>query len=465
MKKIGWRSRLAICCGKLTSTWIRRLHRGNGGTLPGYVARRIDPGILTVLSGMVGEGILVVMGTNGKTTTNRILCEALRAEGKKVLINETGANMLNGVISAFVLAVEKGGILKADYACIEVDENASVEILPKLGPDCVVLTNISRDQLDRFGEVDLTYETIKSAVQSVPGACLAVNGDDAFLGFLLAECENPRVVYGIEEEVFDVAARSEVLENAFCRFCGARLHYDLVHYGQLGLYRCPGCGFARPRPDYRAEDIAREEEGYSFTVEGRTEGIRTVSPYHVYNTLAAYGALRSVGISGERFAKALGSLDFGNNREGTFTIGRARVQLHLAKNPMGFQQKLSMIRSDSKPKDLLLFINDRAQDGRDISWLWDVDFQYLKEAGSVQIFTGGARRYDMGLRLKYEGIESQAVADIREALRRLTNKGTGNVYVVVNYSGLYPANHILEELMEEEKGGGHFEADHRSSVS
>lgn len=464
MKKIRWRSRLAIACAKLTSLLIRWLHRGNGVTLPGYVARRIDPEILSVLSGLVGEKILAVMGTNGKTTTNRILFEALRAEGKEVLINSTGANMLNGVISAFVLAVEKGR-LKADYACVEVDENASVEILPMLKPDCVLLTNISRDQLDRFGELDMTYEKIKFAVQSVPGARLVVNGDDAFLGFLLKECENPQEVYGMEEEIFDAAARSEVLENTFCRFCGARLTYSLIHYGQLGLYRCPGCGFERPWPDYKAKNIVEQQGSYSFTVEEKFVKIRTLCPYHVYNTLAAYGTLHAVGAPREHFGKTMEQFDFGNNRESTFFIGGARVQLHLAKNPMGFQQKLSLMCSDSRPKDILILINDTAQDGRDISWLWDVDFQHLKDAHAAQILTGGARRYDMGLRLKYEGISSKAAVDVGEALRRLTTKGTGNVYVVVNYSGLYFTNHILQDLAREEKGGGYYEADHRTSVS
>ena len=149
------RSRLAITCAKGTSALIKKLNRGSGVTLPGYVARLIDPNILSVMASQIREKTIVTMGTNGKTTTNAILYKALKAEGKTVIINRTGANMLNGIISAFVLATDKHGQLNADYACIEVDEIASVGVLPQLKPDCALLTNISRDQLDRFGEVDI----------------------------------------------------------------------------------------------------------------------------------------------------------------------------------------------------------------------------------------------------------------------------------------------------------------------
>ena len=150
------RSKFAVKCAKATSSLIKKLNRGSGVTLPGYVARLIDPNILKELSGQVRKKTIVTMGTNGKTTTNAILCKALEHEGQKVIINRTGANMLNGIISAFVLATDKHGNLDADYACIEVDEIASVGVLPKIEPDCALLTNISRDQLDRFGEVDIT---------------------------------------------------------------------------------------------------------------------------------------------------------------------------------------------------------------------------------------------------------------------------------------------------------------------
>lgn len=447
------RSKLAIRCAKLTSTLIRKLNRGSGVTLPGYVARMIDPKILSVMSGMIREKTIVTMGTNGKTTTNSILYHALKAEGKTVIINRTGANMLNGIISAFVLATDKKGQLEADYACIEVDEIASVTVLPQLRPDCALLTNISRDQLDRFGEVDITYNKIKTAVQSVPKTKLIINCDDIISYNLIRECKNPSVTYGISEQIFDDISRSEIRESIFCRSCGKKLEYKFFHYGQLGIYHCPACGLKRPAPDYTAENISFHDEVYSFDMDGMHIDSGARSPYNVYNTLSAYAAVCALNAPKGRFKPTIEGFDYGNNRESIFTINKARVQLHLAKNPIGFQQKISLVLKDPKPKDVIIQINDTYQDGEDISWLWDVDFQYLADANVATITTNGTRRHDMSLRLKYEDIPVSSTTDLKKTIEELTESGTGNLYVIVNYSGLYRTNHLLTELQSTKKGG------------
>lgn len=447
------RSKLAIRCAKLTSTLIRKLNRGSGVTLPGYVARIIDPKILSVMSGMIREKTIVTMGTNGKTTTNSILYHALKAEGKTVIINRTGANMLNGIISAFVLATDKKGRLNADYACIEVDEIASVGVLPKLQPDCALLTNISRDQLDRFGEVDITYNKIKTAVQSVPKTKLIINCDDIISYNLILECKNPSATYGISEQIFDDISRSEIRESIFCRSCGKKLLYDFFHYGQLGIYHCTNCGLKRPKPDYTATNIIFHDEVYSFDMDGMHIDSGARSPYNVYNTLSAYTALCSLNAPSKGFKATIENFDYGNNRESIFTINGARVQLHLAKNPIGFQQKISLVLKDPKPKDVIIQINDTYQDGEDISWLWDVDFQYLADANTASITTTGTRCHDMGLRLKYEDIPSSSTTDLKKRVEELAANGTKNLYIIVNYSGLYRTNHLLKELQNTKNGG------------
>lgn len=447
------RSKLAIRCAKLTSTLIRKLNRGSGVTLPGYVARIIDPKILSVMSGMIREKTIVTMGTNGKTTTNSILYHALKAEGKTVIINRTGANMLNGIISAFVLATDKKGRLNADYACIEVDEIASVGVLPKLQPDCALLTNISRDQLDRFGEVDITYNKIKTAVQSVPKTKLIINCDDIISYNLILECKNPSATYGISEQIFDDISRSEIRESIFCRSCGKKLLYDFFHYGQLGIYHCTNCGLKRPKPDYTATNIIFHDEVYSFDMDGMHIDSGARSPYNVYNTLSAYAALCSLNAPSKGFKATIENFDYGNNRESIFTINGARVQLHLAKNPIGFQQKISLVLKDPKPKDVIIQINDTYQDGEDISWLWDVDFQYLADANTASITTTGTRCHDMGLRLKYEDIPASSTTDLKKRVEELAANGTKNLYIIVNYSGLYRTNHLLKELQNTKNGG------------
>lgn len=446
------RKKLAVCCAKAISALIQKLKRGNGLTLPGYIARIIAPDILPTLAGMVRKKIIVTTGTNGKTTTNSILCHMLKADGRSVLMNETGANMMNGIVSAFVLATDRHGVLNVDYACIEVDEAASVHILPLLKPHCILLTNIFRDQLDRFGETDSICEMIRASVSGVPAAKLIVNCDDVLSYSLALKCPNPVTTYGISQQIFDGASRSETRESIFCRSCGKKLTFSFFHYGQLGVYRCPGCGFSRPAPDYTAENITLYKGYYCFDLGGFRIYSHTHTAYNVYNTLSAYAALCSVNALGTGFKAAIESFDYGNRRENTFIINGASIQLHLAKNPIGFQQKIALILNDPRPKDLILHINDTALDGKDISWLWDVDFHYLLKSQISSLFVSGTRRYDMELRLKYEDIPCTSVLDMRTAIEKLVISGTKNLYIVVNYSGLYQTNRLLQELQDEEKG-------------
>lgn len=361
--------------------------------------------------------------------------------------------MLNGIISAFVLASDKHCRLDADYACIEVDEIASVRVLPQLKPDCALLTNISRDQLDRFGEVDITFHKLKTAVTSVPNTKLIINCDDVLSYTLAAESENPFITYGISEQIFDDISRSEIRESIFCRSCGKKLEYDFFHYGQLGIYHCPSCGLERPEPDFTASEIELHDELYTFHMDGMDIHSTARTPYNIYNTLSAYAALNALEADRSHFQEMIETFDYGNNRESIFSINGARVQLHLAKNPIGFQQKISLVLKDKKPKDIIIQINDTYQDGEDVSWLWDVDFQYLADAQAATITTTGTRRHDMGLRLKYEDIPCDSTTNLRATVQERTENGTGNLYVIVNYSGLYSTNHMLTELEKAGKGG------------
>ena len=442
------RSKIAICFARIVYHCIRLFSLGDGAALPGSLARRIDPKLLQSLAGQACRKIIVVMGTNGKTTVNSMIYQALSKEGKRVISNRTGANMENGIVTAFALGVRRK---PADYACMEVDENAAQTILPKLEPDVILLTNLFRDQLDRYGEVDTVWERIRNAVSQVPEAVLAVNCDDALLAALLPGCPNHVVAYGIEEAFMDPIARPRVQEGTFCRFCGEKLRYSLIHYGQLGIYCCPGCGWKRPEADYRASRIHIGEEISTLKLAGRVLRPRLSAPYQAYNILAAYTALEAAGAPTESFGETVDCFDYDNHRECRFIINGASVQLYLAKNPVGFQQKLSLLCRDKRQKDIMILINDSAQDGRDVSWLWDVEFGYLADAGAEVIVTAGTRRYDMGLRLKYENIRCQVAEDVEEAVWRLTEQGTKNLYILVNYSGLQPMNRLLERWQEEQE--------------
>lgn len=471
---MGIKIKLAVCVAKFINQIIQKTERGRGTALPGRVAEWIAPDLLSELSGMVREKIIVTMGTNGKTTTNNLLCQTLEAEGKKVVCNRLGANMKSGIAAAFALATKRDGSLDADYACIEVDELAADAVLPQLCPNCIVLTNIFRDQLDRYGEIDIICRKIKEAIQKVPEAVLVINSDDIFSYALACECRHPVVLYGIEENAFHDMASEGFPDSLFCRFCGKRLSYDFFHYGHLGSWHCSHCSAKRPLPVFTARDVCFDGDGCSFCLVRNRAAIhahpqdreahlqrplheifclgkqrftaQTKACYSIYNIIAAYTALYAAEAEALAFQETVRSFDYGNQREEKFFINGATVQLYLAKNPVGFQQKLAMLKRDSSKKDIIIQINDNAQDGKDVSWLWDVDFGGFAGLCAVTVLTAGLRRYDMQLRLKYEDIPCEAADNIEMAVEQLTKKGTKNLYVISNYSGLYEANQMLRRL-------------------
>ncbi|KLU68993.1 MAG: hypothetical protein RHS_5197 [Robinsoniella sp. RHS] len=422
-----------------------RLTGKQGVTLAGQIALKLDPKILTELAGEVREKVFVVCGTNGKTTTNNLLCSAIEAEKKKVVCNHTGSNMLNGVVSAFVLSAGMNGHLDADYACIEIDEASTVRILPHFKPDYMVLTNLFRDQLDRYGEIDITMNLLKDAMHMAPDMTVIVNADDALSAYLAMESGNAYVTYGISEQVFEESSVNEIREGRFCKKCGEKLVYHFYHYSQLGDYECPSCGFKRPDPDFDASNIYAGGK-LAFDVEGRHITANYRGFYNIYNILAAYTAARTAEMNLKHFNDVLYRFNPQNGRMEQFEIDGTHIMLNLAKNPAGFNQNISAVMEDETKKDVIILINDNDQDGIDISWLWDVDFDRFKDADVNSITVSGIRCQDMRLRLKYVDIPSALEPDVEKAIQERIKNGTGNLYVLVNYTALYSTRNILKKL-------------------
>ena len=450
-----------------------------GSSLPGQAALKIDPHIIAHLAAHVRRGIIVTCGTNGKTTTNNLLCSALEAQGFRVVSNRLGANMMEGIAAALATAANPFGHLDADYACLEVDEASSVHVLKDLHPDYMILTNLFRDQLDRYGEIDLTMKALENAISLAPDMKLIINGDDPLTAFMAKKSGRRVVSFGISEKVPEEAEEEssdrkpsgnagqagsskkagqrdssrEVREGRFCENCGAPLQYDFYHFSQLGIYHCPSCGFQRPVINYDVSGV-RLSPRLSFDIqEAGSSPVRITASmtglYNVYNILAVYGALREMGLPTENFGEVLRNYKPQFGRGETFHIGEQggqRILLNLAKNPAGFNQNISAMLQDRSPKDLIIVINDNAQDGRDVSWLWDVDFDRLADETIRSITVSGLRAPDMQLRLKYVEIGSDSAPSVEEAIDRLLSSGCDNLYVLVNYTALYEAHKYLEGL-------------------
>lgn len=432
--------------------WACKKTGRQGVTLAGQIAMKICPDIVKELASQVRGPIFVVCGTNGKTTTNNLLCSALESEGKKVVCNRTGSNMLNGVAAAFVLAADWNGKLDADCACIEIDEASTVKVFPYFLPDYMILTNLFRDQLDRYGEIDITMNLLEKAMRMAPDMTVVVNADDSLSAYLAMDSGNEYVTYGIGEPYFaeDKDSR-EIREGQFCKRCGKKMEYRFYHYSQLGDYYCPSCGFRRPEIDFNASDI-KAKDGLSFKVEGRRVAANYRGFYNIYNILAAYAGGRTAGLALMNFNKVLKDYNPQNGRNERFRIGETDVILNLAKNPAGFNQNIGAVAEDPSPKDIIVLINDNAQDGTDVSWLWDVDFDRFADINAASVTVSGIRCRDMGLRLKYVDIPSKLEPDVETAIKKRLSDGVGNLYVLVNYTGLYSTHKILKRLEEESRG-------------
>lgn len=435
---------LAVWSARLIKTACQITGK-QGVTLAGKIALSIYPPILSELAKEIRKDIFVVCGTNGKTTTNNLLASVIKAGGNKVVCNSTGSNMLNGVVSSFVLSAKMNGHLDADYACIEIDEASTVRVFPHFKPDYMVLTNLFRDQLDRYGEIDITMNLLAKAMKMAPDMKLLVNGDDSLSTFLAQENDNRYSTYGISEQVYYDQNSNEIREGRFCKRCGEKMEYNFYHYSQLGDYHCPKCGFKRPQPDFDASDIDMSH-GLAFRINNFSVKANYRGFYNIYNILAVYGAASLAGVSLENFNQILGDYtpQFGRNE--LFEINGAKVMLNLAKNPAGFNQNIGAVMTDTAPKDIIILINDNSQDGTDVSWLWDVDFDRLKDANAASITVSGIRCQDMRLRLKYVDIPSALEPDMEKAIREKIENGTKNLYLLVNYTGLYATHNILKKM-------------------
>ena len=452
---------LAVAAAKAALT-VCHLTGRPGSSLPGRVALKVDPHIIKDLSSQVRRGIIVTCGTNGKTTTNNLLCDMLEAQGFRVVSNRLGANMMEGVAAALAtaaapLTARPLGYLDADFACLEVDEASAARVLQYLKPDCMIITGLFRDQLDRYGEIDLTMKAIDKAIRLAPDMTLVINGDDPLTAFLAKESGHRFVSFGVSEqttpEVDFPSSSGEIREGRFCENCGSPLHYDFYHFSQLGVYRCPSCGFKRPSIDYDAARVTLAPQLSFDVLESDSAPVRISAPmtgfYNIYNILAVYGVLRELDLPTKSINEVLRSYKPQFGRGEVFHSGEKRAQkilLNLAKNPAGFNQNIAAMLQDHSPKDLIIVINDNAQDGRDISWLWDVDFDRLADETIRSITVSGLRALDMQLRLKYAEIASTSAPTVEEAIERRLADGCGNLYVLVNYTALYEAHKYLEGI-------------------
>ncbi len=441
------RKLLAIWAAKLL-VLVGVILRKKASSAPGKIALKICPDIIKRLSSGIEKGIIVVCGTNGKTTTNNLLNTALTKCGYKTVCNNLGANMLSGVASALSTACSISGKLSAHYGVFEVDEAYARHLFNHLKPTCMVVTNLFRDQLDRYGEVEATLGLIDEAVEKAEGVTLVLNGDDPVTVQL---GENRKAVYyGVSEQV--LPQNEKGAEGKFCAKCGGEQKYNFYHYSQLGDYYCESCGYKRPHIDYDATKIDLSSS-MKFTVNNDIEiDVNYRGFYNIYNILAVYSAMSALGIKDFDFNKILADYKPQIGRMELMDLGKP-VILNLAKNPAGFNQAIQTVMLDKRKKDVIVAINDGETDGKDITWLWDVNFENLADENLNTLTVAGRRKYDLALRFKYNGINPDSITgNMKSAIERCLKTKAEVCYVLVNYTVLFSTQETMLEIKKEQGG-------------
>lgn len=444
----------ALLAGRAAGALSRRLGKGGGTVIAGHVVPRLAPSALRRVTLQLAMGSVVVSGTNGKTTTTRLISHILSEAGHVPLHNRAGANMLTGLYSAVVEGTDLSGRPRGDVGVFEVDEATLPQALKQIRPRALLLHNIFRDQLDRYGEVHFVAHLWKEAVARLPADTqVLLNADDPLVAWLAQMALGRRVLtYGLEDARLGQATLPHAADARLCPQCSAALTYARVFYGHLGWYRCESCGFQRPSPDVRAREVQLEgDSGARLVVETPEGNVEARLPlpglYNVENALAAVAACLTLGVSLDAIQRGLESFHGAFGRLERISVEERELFLALVKNPVGFTEVLRMILTTPGERTLVLVINDLFADGTDVSWLWDVEFEQLEGRVNVAV-CAGLRAEDMAVRLKYAGVDTENIRvenDARRALEMALEAAEPGetIYVLPTYTAMLAVRDVL----------------------
>jgi UDP-N-acetylmuramyl tripeptide synthase len=426
--------------------------RGGGTTLPGRMLLRIAPDAIARLGKRLDRGSTLISATNGKTTTAGMIAATLEADGRHPVHNRAGSNMTWGVATALLEQRGSEGLF-------EVDEAWLPKVTSQLEPSLLVLGNLFRDQLDRYGEMEtLAAEWGKAVTARTGRSRFALNADDPAIADLgreeSGEAREGVVYFGIEDATQALPELQHAFDAKHCRRCGHPYAYERAFVGHLGHYSCPNCGATRPRPDVAATAIElRGMSGSLVTLRTPQGEIKLQLPlpglYNVYNALAAVTAALELGVAPATIASSLQTMRAAFGRVETIAIGSSQLSILLIKNPAGANEVLRtlMLEAGAEKLDLWIGLNDRIADGRDVSWIWDADFELL--AGGVRrIICAGTRASEMALRLKYAGWPERSilvVPEIEDSLDRALADTPKRLFALPTYTALLELRKLLTD--------------------
>lgn len=435
MRKISIKSILSILSAKFTIFLTKNLLKG-GTTFPGRVALKLDKNILSKVS--AGYKVILITGTNGKTTTTSMIYNILKEKGFNVITNNSGANLFSGIVTTFIDHFSFFRKTSSGYAVIEVDEANLKYITEFITPEIITVTNLFRDQLDRYGEVYTTLNKILEGISITETTKLVLNGDESLLGNL--DIKNPTVFYGFNTSINENKTIDINADAKFCKFCKTHYSYNYVTYNHLGDYYCTGCGYKRSEIKYGVDEIVELTAESSTVKFGDLEIFLSQSGvYNIYNALCAYSITKELGVDDSSIKTSLENQSSSFGRQEVINIEDKEVKIILVKNPAGYNQAIDTLCLNKDSFSTAFLLNDNYADGRDVSWIWDVNFENLANTNLDEIFISGLRAYDMAVRLKVSGLNSDnfILDENYEGLTEKIKNGKNNkLYILATYTAM-----------------------------
>ncbi|MCL2842255.1 MAG: MurT ligase domain-containing protein [Oscillospiraceae bacterium] len=432
---------LAILVCKAARWGLRVLGRG-GTSVPGKLALRVCPDLLGALGRQVYT--IVITGTNGKTTSARMLEQCLENGAIPAFANRSGANLLPGITAEFVAHATISGKMRLGHAIIECDEAAFRLAGPYLDAKVVLVTNVFRDQLDRFGEITHTLNSIRAGIEYSPNATVCINADCALCVGMVQGLPNPIRYFGVETALFD-DGEDGMAEMARCPACSTAVVYDYKTYGHLGGYGCPDCAFTRPKADVAVTAVL-EELPDTVRVEVQAGGerrhmtINLPGAYNIYNAAGVIAVAEVLNLGMSVTAAALAEFRGGFGRMERLNIGDVTVRMILVKNPIGCSQVLRYLGAMQAPMTLVICLNDRSGDGADVSWIWDVDAEILGQMGERlhTVYCSGIRADEVAVWMKYAGVDEGKIQVEHDTDKLLESVASSSVpvYVMPTYTAM-----------------------------
>lgn len=433
-----FRTKLAKSVARLSQSTLQKV-TGGGSSLPGKIAMRLDPNILPELA--KNYDVVVITGTNGKTLTTSLTAQIFERSGMEVITNQTGSNMLQGIVTTFIEANNLKSSCERPIAVLEVDEGSLKHVVSKVQPKAFIFTNLYEDQADRFSSVEAVYELLLDAAKAVPDATVFMNGDLPL--FSQHDLPNSVIYFGTD---IDGAGAGE---ESLCPRCGHPLNYHHQTFSNLGDYECLNCSLKRPPLTYTLEkvlDITPYDS--TFVINGVKLHLPFGGLYNIYNALAAFSLTTHWGINSQFISQALNEAKDVSGRQEEIQVNEKHLTINLAKNTVGMNQLLELLKLGNEPFTFVNLQNDQYADGRDIHWIWDANYHFLTQLPIKQFITGGSQAEEVKKRLLHESIDESIIyvaSSMEEVLEMIKEAPTNKVHLLGSYTATIEFRNLLKE--------------------